>query len=353
MIEENRSFAALAARYARKKKAAVVFGWIFVALAAAGLIGLIVALILLGTGKGNATLYECLCGGALGVFVLFGLLAIGSISLSSKFSGKEIDYTERADGENSFFVGEGTLAVFCDKNLRIHGKTDGGKREKTVSVPYSEMRFFSVCTRRAPKEKGTWSVVFEIPVKYLAKDGKANGGEPFALVQTDGKPRLYECLKQHGLTLLGEAPEGTCAVKKFQRLQKFVLPDREKRQKALLFLGTGVLLAVGGLVAAFLWDATVGALIAVVGLYLTIHGGSGYVRAKSYLAVYREGIYWKDASQIENVFLKWEEIESFGSAEKDGIPLLRATCLYGAYEFPGISDAYDFMKELHPEKAET
>lgn len=349
MIEKTLSFAALAAKNRARRKTASVSGWIFVALTVCGLIGLLVGLILLGIGNFNETLLFILCGSFLGGIVVFGFSAFGAMRLSTKFEKRESDFLERAESENSFFVGEGTLATFGETALRIRGTAAGGKREKTVTVPYREMRFFSVCTRRSPKEKGEWIVVLEIPLKYLAKDGKAKRQESPALIQTEGKPRLYETLKLRGLTLLGELPSET-AGKKFERLRSFVLPDSERRKKALAFAVFGALLLAGGALAAIFWNTTVGSVIAVVGAYLAIQGGMNYVRAKSVFSVYREGIFWKERTQIDNMFLKWEEIVRVTPFQKEGLPFLKAECLYGAYEFPDVNGAYEFIKENFPDR---
>lgn len=351
MTENHQPFAALAARYRARRKAASAFGWVFVALTTCGLLGLIVCLILIGLGKASETLLTILCCLFPGGIVVFGLAAFGTMRLATALEKKERDCLERADGENSFFVGEGTLATFCETALRIRGAAAGGKREKTIAVPYGEMRFFSVCTRRAPKEKGEWSVVLEIPMKYLAKDGKRKQDEPPALIQTDGKPRLYETLKAYNLTLLGEPPIRG-GVKKYKRLRRFVLPDADKRKKAWLIAGLGAALIAGGIAAALCWNTTVGSVVAVVGAYLAIQGGLSYARAKSVFSVYREGIYWKERTQIDNMFLKWEEIVRLSPFERDGLPFLKAECLYGAYEYPNVNGAYEYLKEKFPEKCE-
>lgn len=352
MTETNKDFSVLEKRYHAKRKTATVFGWIFLALAVAGLIGLIVSLILLGLGKGSETVMFALCGASFAVVVVSGTLAFFFIRLGDKIAEKELDCKERSIGENAFGVGEETFAVFCEGKLLIRGKTNE-KRLKTISVPYTDMRFFSVCVRHTPKEKGEWSVVLEIPVKYLAKDGKGSKDDSPALIQTAAKPRLYECLKQYGLTLLGELPnEGR--TEKFLRKKRFILPDRNKRRRSLLYAGAGVVLIVGGVIAAVssLLNATIGAIIAVLGFYLAIHGFFGFLKAKSVFAVYREGVYWKDKTFTESVFLKWEEILSYSKEEKEGRLYLETQCLYGSYSFPLAAGALEYLEENYADKEE-
>lgn len=347
-MAETKQYSVLAEKYRKKTKFVTVLGWVTVVLALLCLICLVVGLILSGIGKTGRLVALILSVSALAGAVVFSLAAFFTIRLSSGLEKKKLDYLELSDGEESFFVGEGTLAEFCGNALKIRGTERDGKRQKTVSVPYSEMRFFSVCTRRAPKEKGEWIVVLEIPFKYLSKDGKPKN-EPPALIRTDAKPRLYECLKKHSLTLLGEKPEESVA-KKYQRYRSFVLPDRAKRRRALAFSGIGVPLFVGGIVAALLWNTTVGCIAAFLGAYLLIQGASSFFKAKSVLSVYREGIFWKEPSNTDTVFLKWEEIVRLTSVQKDGLPFLKAECLYGAYEFPDANGAYAYIAERFPEK---
>lgn len=276
--------------------------------------------------------------------------------LLSRFSIKQEkrceDFAERCDSPESFFVGEGTLATFGEEGLVLHA----ADREKQVFVPYKEMRFFSVCTRRAPAEKGTWSVVFEIPAHYLLKDGKPKG-EPPALVQTDLKPRLLEALSRHGLELLGERPAmGEGKNVHFTPLKKFALPNAKKRKAALLILGMGAVFAVAGVPIAVFLNVTAGALITVLGLFFVIRQLIAYMRARALFVVYKEGIYWRESEGPDRMFLKWEEIEGLVSeeVEREGerYPVLTARCLYGAYRFPRPRGAIEYLAEVFPDKIE-
>lgn len=347
-MAEAKEYSVLAEKYRKKTQLITVLGWITVIVAVLCLIGLIVGLILVGIGKANQVFALTLSVSCLAGAVLFALAAFFTMRLSSGLEKKRLDYLELSDGEESFFVGEGTLAEFCADVLKIRGTERDGKKQKTVTVPYSEMRFFSVCSRRAPKEKGEWIVVLEIPFKYLSKDGKSKN-EPPALIQTDAKPRLYECLKKHSLPLLGERQEDSVA-KKYQRYRNFVLPDLTKRRRALAFSALGALLFIGGVVAAILWNLTVGCVVAFVGAYLLIHSASSFLKAKSVLSVYREGIFWREPTHTDTVFLKWEELVRLTPVQKEGLPFLRAECLYGAYEFPDANGAYAYIAEHFPGK---
>ncbi len=350
-MAETQNFSHLAEKYKTKRKIAGIFCWVFIILAVLGLLGLIVALIMLGVGDGtHEKLLFILCGCFLGAIALCGSLGFLFIRLTEKLGKQEIDFEELADSADSFFVGEGTIAKFCENELVIRGATQAGKHAKVIRVPYREMRFFSVCSRHAPKEKGEWSVVLEIPLKYLAKEGKATKGDPPALIQTDAKPRLYECLKKYGLELSGELPPEHIVSKKYERLQKYVLPDREKRKKALLFALFGGVVFIGGVVSAVLWNASVGAVICVAGAYFAVHGAINYAKAKTALCIYREGIFWQEKTLADSTFLKWEEVLSLSQEEKNGLLYLKTQCLYGSYSFPGALGAYEYLKERFPEK---
>lgn len=313
--------------------------WICALLGIGGLIGLVVSLVLLGLGSEQIVLHASLCGGFTGLCMLSGGLGYLFGRLGDRYALKELDALELLDGKNSFFVGEGMLATFEKDTLRIHGKTG-----KSILCPLGELRFFSVCTRRAPRERGEWSVVIEIPAKYFKK-GKAEGDERAMLIQTSAKERLYDCLEAHGLLLLGEKRQENGG-KPFQKLRSFFLPDPKKRRRALLAMLIGGILLAAGVGVAF-WQVAIGAAVCVIGLYFGIRGAMGYLRAKAVFEVFREGIYYREPQRLDDAFLKWEEILSVEETEGDR---LRANCLYGAYDFPRFPGLYDYLKTQFPEK---
>lgn len=322
-----------------RKKAWNILGWTGVLLAVLAMIGLLVVIVLIAIGKGTPVLMGALAGGLTAGLAVLGALAFLGLRRSERFEERERDAIERADSEDSFFVGEGLLATFGRDALRIHGARNG---ERTI--PYRDMRFFSVCSRRKPAEKGTWSVVMEIPAHYLTK--KKGEGERPVLIETAAKERLYRCLEAHGLTLLGELPSAEPKGKKYTPFRKFTLPDAAKRRRAFLILLLGIVLTGAGVGLAF-WNTTVGAVVLVVGAYLLARAAAAFVRAKAQFTLYEEGVFYREPSGADNVFLKWEEIGRITAAE-DG--KLRAETLYGAYEFPPFVGAYEAIGERFPEK---
>lgn len=338
------------AALARKRKAAAILTFVGGAVAALLLIGVLVVLLVLefrGNSPAEQPLLYALAGGFAGGSVAF---ALGALALGKAAKGAdraERDFRERCDGEESFFVGEGTLAAFEKESLRIHA--EDGKGE-TIRVPFSEMRFFSVCTRRAPKEKGEWSVVFEIPIKYLAKKGKYKAGDPPALVQTDGKRRLYDCIANHALTLVGELPQENPPRGKFERLKKYDFPDKRARNRALLLGGLGVVFIAAAVPVGIFMNVTAGSLFGVFGAFLLGRAGFAFAAAKSVLAFYREGLFWKEKNRAESMFLKWEEIVKISASEENGFSALDAECAYGAYHYPNPKGAMEFLKENFPDK---
>lgn len=281
-------------------------------------------------------------GGAIG-------LALGAFGLNvagRRHRDKELDFRERCDGAESFFVGDGTLLTFGESGVVIHGENSPQKAE--IRVPYEAMRFFSVCTRRAPREKGEWSVVFEIPARFLVKGGKGKADEKPALVQADAKPRLFASLDRRGLEVIGERSGGE--EKKFTRLAQFHLPDRKKRRGALLMLLFCGVLAVAGVLIGVFWQPVVGAVVGAAGLFLGAKSVSTFVRAKGTLGVYEEGLFWRDTNRVDSVFLKWDEIVRVERIEGEGIGLYRVQCPYGAYHFPAVAGADEVLREKCPEK---
>ncbi len=308
------------------------------------MIGFVVVVFLFEFGKTSMTLSLILMGVLAAMSVIGAFGADFFLRASKRAENDRLDYLERCDSPFSFFVGEGTLATFEESGLYLH-TAEKGKRE---IVPYSRMRFFSVCTRTAPREKGEWSVVMEIPACYVMKAEKLSKDAQPILAQTDAKPRLYEALKTRGLTLLGELPQEE-EKKKFTVEKKFYLPDRKQRKRALLFLILGAALICASIPVGIVWNATVGAILAVFGLFLAGRFTYTYLRAKSLFAVYHEGIFWRASGKPDSLFLKWEEIERISSEEVDTVSV---SCAYGAYRFPKVDGALEYLAETHPEKTE-
>ena len=338
-------------RYALKRKFAGVCTLVFGIVAVLAFLACLILLIVYEfRGDGEHALKIVLlsvslgCGGGA---VVCAVIAFLFGKLAQRADRLDLDFRERCDGEESFFVGEGTLATFEEDVLRIHAETG---KETPVLVPYREMRMFSVCTRRAPKEKGEWSVVFEIPVKKKEKKGKYSAGDPPALVQTDGKARLYECIRRHNLELIGALPEQNPPKEKYLRLARYSFPDRAARKRAamLMILG-GVLLAASVPVGIFL-NVTQGSLLGVFGMFILGRAGFSFVDAKSTLAFYREGVFWREAKRAERMFLKWEDVIKITFPQEKELPQLAVHCPYGVYRFPDPDGARDFLERNFPDK---
>lgn len=339
-----------------RKRVTNIFGWAAVVLAVSCMIGLIVCIVMLGVGESeperDTKLAFCCLGTLIGMAVFWGS-ALALFGAGVRAAQAERDLVERLNGEDCFFVGEGTIATFSEKGILLHGES--GKRRVEIPIPYAEMRFFTVCTRHEPKEKGEWSVVMEIPAHYLIKKGKTKPGDPPALVQTDGKERLYACLEKYGIACLGERPprgkEGKDKkVSRYSAIGRFVLPDGGKRKKMLIFVVIGFLISAGGLAAGFLWNAAAGSVVCLVGAYIALRAAAAFRKAATRIVLYRQGIFWADRTKADSRFLKWEEVESVSHAEEGETPRLRVKCLYGAYEFPAPRGAYVKIAECFPEK---
>ena len=284
----------------------------------------------------------CFGGGA----VFFALQAFMLGKISQTAYERERDVLERCDGENSFFVGESTLATFSESGVRLHSR----ERKEVVVVPKSELRFFSVCTRHRARENGERSVAIEIPARYLAK--KPEVGAPPVLVQADGKERLYQCLERFGMPLLGEAPlrGNPPSKKKYTKRKAFSIPDAQRRKRALLLLILGAVLVAGGLALAFTLMPSTGAVVAVLGALIGGRATFSFLRAKRTLAVYDEGLLWREENVFDSVFLKWEEIERLQTEIKNGVTFLKVDCAYGSYHFMDPKGAFEYIAAFKPEK---
>ncbi len=330
----------------RNRKTCGIFSFSFAIIGIICLIGSVVCIVLTEVGERSETtknLLYILSGSLLGGTLIIESVAVLFSRLMQSAHKKELDYRERCDSENSFFVGKGTLATFGADSVTVHAEQGG---EKQIVIPYSEMRFFSVCTRRRPREKGEWSVVMEIPVKYLSKEEAPQG--KFAYVQTDAKERLYRCLEERGLPLLGEERQ-TDAKKKFRKIQKFPFRNATAKKRFLIQLAVGIALAGAGTGVAF-WQVTFGAILVVFGAFVIGRAVNGYLGKKCELSFYDEGIFWKDENPADNVFLKWEEIQSVSPEEQKGVSLIKVNCAYGSFFFLNREGILEYIKENHSEK---
>lgn len=307
-------------------------GWACIFLGTGCLIGVVVTFVMIGLGSRDLVLLGALCGGFTGGVLLFALCGIFGIKKSGRVGFRELDALEREDSEESFFVGEGTLLTFGEDRAILHRASE----KKKISVPYAEMKFYAVCNRRAPRDRGEDSVIVEIPAHYLSKKG-GRENDPPALVQTDGKQRLYDCLVRHGLELIGKSGKGSG--KKFTLIKKFSLPDEKKRRRTVIYLCLSVFCLAAGIGLAF-WQTAIGAVLSAVGLYFITRAAISCFRSSRVLGIYEEGLFWKE----DPVFLKWEEIvhiSRYGTGE------LQVDCPYGAYRFPLPEGAYEAIETRH------
>ena len=352
--ETDEARAALAKRLRRSLTAANFSAFLVAVVAILCLVGVLVCVIMLEVGERTVDeewLLYLLTGIFAGATVVFALIAFFLGKLSQSLTASEADYRERCCGEACFFVGDGTIARFDDDCLRICAE---GRPvdEKTIAIPYSEVRFFSVCSRMKPAEKGTWSVILQVPAHYVAKEGKTGKGAPAVLIQAEGKERLYRRLEALSLSLSGEPPlrGARPEAKKYTRRIRFVLPDRSRRKRAVLTIVFGALLVAGGIVAAILWDAAIGAVIAVFGALVTGRSVYAFVTARGLVGIYDEGIYWceSDRAASERFFLKWDEIVRIALETYDEKRFLALICEYGTYHIPDVAGAYEYCRKFRP-----
>lgn len=306
------------------------------ALAVLLLIALVVTVVVFEWRQESGALYFILLASFGGGTVLCALAAFFCTKWIARADANRLDFAERCAGENCFFVGEGTLAEFGEDGLLLRGPEREGKR-RTVKIPYAHIRLFSVCTRTAPREKGDWSILIEFPSRYVTKESE----QPVLVVQTADKPRLREAISSCKLNVLGEEPSSSEG-KKFTLREKYLFPNAKKRKGALISGGLGLAILLAGVGLAF-WKGSFGAMAVCVGALLFGRAVWNFIGAKACLALYDEGLYWKDGT--DRVFLKWEEIEAVTQEEREGREVLLVDCGYGSYRFPAAGDCYAHVAE--------
>lgn len=350
--DEARKKKARSLRIKRKIAGGAVFALAVVAIAC--LIGVLIVVILLQNGErehARDTLLYILTGAFAGGSVLFALAAFGVGLMEQRIREAELDYLERLCGEDCFYVGDGTVAQFGEKELYIRSESEQYKKPK-IHVPYGDIRFHSVCTRKKPREKGKWSVVLEMPARYVMKRGDA----PKAFIETDGKERLYRILQARGLVLHGEQPprkDEPCRNTQYPAKIKLLLPDDKKRRRNLIMIGISILVLLAGILVAFLWQemTLLGAVLCVLGAVFIVRGVSGFLHAKGMLALGEMGLYWKESGEAvaDKIFLKWEVIEHIRYETIKDKRYLAVVCAFGTYHLPDIDGAENAIRSLRPE----
>lgn len=328
----------------RKSTTYSTFFYIFLAVAVIGFLGAVIAVIVSELNQDvSPTLAVILISSLLGGGAVGGVLSFLFSRLLAEGDRTRLDFAERCDSEKSFYVGEGTLLTFEAGGVLLHGDKND---TKNIRIPYAEIKLFSVCTRKSPREKGEWSVVFELPAHYLAKNGRAEGSETI-LVQTDAKERLYRVIEEAGLSLLGEdrSPKEN---RRYTLKTKFYVPVVDRRRRAIVTMIVGFVVAAAGIPVA-IWNIMAGSFLSVIGLFLGLRSLSTFLGAKSVFSVYEEGVFWKDANG-DRIFLKWEEIEGIVRDKVGDRDVIKLQCTYGAYHLPDIVGVYEYLRENYPEK---
>lgn len=330
-------------RYRTGRKVCTFLGTALAALGLLCLAGLVVCLVLLGLSETHLILYAILCGSFAGGALVGGLAGWLLFKRGNTCFRLEKDAIERSRGEESFLVAEKTFLHFGENSFTVDAE---GKQNKP-EIPYGECEFFSVCYRRAPKEKGEWGVMIRVPAHYVNK--KATVRSKPVLMQLDAKERLYKCLEAHGIPLKGEPPAEGKEGKKFTRIKSFSIPYPQKRKPALLFLCGGGVLFLGGIGFAF-FIPVAGALIALLGAYGILHGAMGLNKARWVFSVYEEGFFVLTPERFKSRFLKWEEIDRLFFMGETNEGFLFTEAVYGSYHFPCTAEAYALLKERCPDK---
>ena len=339
----------------RKKKAARVLTWVSAAVILACMAGLLIGLVMMGTGGDSAwrdSLFLILCGGCLAGLLLAALASVGLYRLSEKYEAQESDLRELAVSERSFFAGDKLLATFDEQGVRFHAEEGNERYAKTdIRVPYAEMKVYSVVTRRSPKAKGEAIVLLEIPSRFFAaKKEKQNESQP-ALIRLDGKERLMATLDRFGVERFGlrHGEEPTCP---FKAAFCVSVPEKQKRDRAVMGVAGGVFAIVAGVVLAFLVNSSAGIAIACLGVMFAVHSTYAAATAKNVFAVSETGFYWKDVNRYDRMFLYADEVGKIRTAEQEGRTFVEFDCLYASYYFPDVGGLYERLCGMFPDKCE-
>ncbi len=320
--------------------------WIFIALLLAGFLGLIVTVIIAETGKDEATRLICyyVCFGCMGLVLLSIAGGVFAFKWGERARLFELDARERAVSDESFFIGEKTMLTFREKDVLLHA--DESVKMKDIVVPYSEISFYSIRMRRSPKRKGERSVLLELPAKYLNK--KAEKDAKPTLIAMEYKERLLGCIQKFSATLTEASDESE--LPKPQR--RFTIKIKQDNTKKYITLFVAIAFLVGGiLLSIFLSElATVGYVLAAVGLFTLGRAVVQLVRGGTGFAVFTDGVLWMEQNRLDNLYLRWSEIKCYTRIEHQKQQFVRFDVEYGEYYFPDLNGLYRILSEQFPEK---
>ena len=129
------------------------FGWTCIVIALLCMVGLLVVLVMIGLGNERMLLLGSLCAGTAGGAALFGLAGLLSVRRNEMWYGRETDALERADGEDSFFIGEETLATF----ERTRSSSTAGSKKPPFPTKRSAFSPFALAEGRGKRGNGACS----------------------------------------------------------------------------------------------------------------------------------------------------------------------------------------------------
>lgn len=325
--------------YRGRRKACYAISWALIALSVLCVLGLLVCLVLFGFNMGGRdTLFLILSGTFLGGTVVFALFGVWTSRVTVRLLFLERDMDERAISEESFFAGEGVFATFT-QNCLTFGKGTGAE----IAVPYSQIRATRVCKRTAPRMKGEWYILLQIPTCYLSKKGE---GDELLPVQFDYKQRLLDCIERYEIPLDGE--EKKDAKGTFKKVKRFQKWDKGSCVKYLIEFGVGAFLFFLGIgLTYFLPNATFGAVILAIGGLFAVKSGFSLFRSKYLLVAYEEGFYKKANGEV-NAFFRWEEIRHVSKKREGENDYLVFDCGYGDFICREVDGFFEYVSQKFP-----
>ena len=337
-----------------KKRAARALTWVSAAVIIACMVLLIIGLTLMGVGNGSAerdNLFLVLGVCCLGVLLIAALASVGFYRLSEKYEAQETDLKERACSENSFFAGEELLVTFGAEGVRFHAAPNASEKiaKTDIRVPYRDMKVYSVITRRSARAKGESIVLLEIPSRCFTKKQNKVADEEPALIRLDGKDRLFRTMQECGVEVLGLRHEKQ-EKQKLTPLFTVSVPEKQKRDRAIMGTVGGAVVIAAGVALAFLVNSAVGIAVACLGAMFAGRSVYAAVTAKNSFIVYREGFFWKDVNRYERMFLFSDEVGGIARKEHEGKVFVEFDCVYASYYFPDVDNLYERLKEYFPER---
>lgn len=279
----------------------------------------------------------------LGAFVSGTVLICVASVLQRKYEAKRKEQIKASLPEDTILLYENVTAQFTEEGLRIlHGDTFG---EFEPVIPYSLLSLYRICYRSSPRAKGKERISFGLPAGkvFTAYEEEEEGSVTEFF---DVGEEVLPLAEKYGVPISDSRQP---RIEKPTLLKKFSHRKEGQRKAAIkwTFISIGVFAALIGIVVLLaimdveIGSGLIGGVSAAIVTPCVLHAINLWQR--NLLYVYEEGVLIRTMGA--KIFLFWAEIEHIRI--DNGFYF---DCGYMSIWCPAAGEAFDYLKEFHPEK---